>query len=117
MTKDDAMSGRKQPTTETIRAADALAQWSTLLDQVTKHDIHVLLETDGVPVAAIISAKELRRLERIAAAWDEPFKALDRTREAFKDIPDDELEREVEKAVTEARAELRAERDELTSTS
>ena len=103
------MSDQKRSATETIKAADIPAQWSMLLDQVSKHDVHVLVEKGGVPVAAIISAKELRRLERIAAAWDEPFKALDRTGEAFKNESPEDIEREVAKAVEEARAELRAE--------
>ncbi len=41
---------------------------------------------------------------------EENFKALDATRAAFKDVPDEELEREVVKAVKWARAEIRKER-------
>ena len=56
-------------------------------------------------------ARGLARLSRLEAEWDAPFKALDRTREAFRDVPADELEREIPKAVEEARAQLRAERE------
>jgi len=57
----------------------------------------------------IISPDDLARLNRLAAEWDAPFAALERTREAFRDVPDEELEREIPQAVEVARAQLRAE--------
>jgi len=41
-------------------------------------------------------------------ARTERFKALDATREAFKDVPDEELEREANRGVLEARLKRRA---------
>jgi hypothetical protein len=42
------------------------------------------------------------------AEREERFKALDATRDAFRDVPPEELEREVEKALAEVREENRA---------
>jgi hypothetical protein len=36
---------------------------------------------------------------------EKAFEIIDRMREAFKDVPEDEIEREVEKAIAEVRAE------------
>jgi len=40
-------------------------------------------------------------------AAEDPFAVIDETREAFKDVPPDEIEREAAKAVAEVRAERR----------
>ena len=45
----------------------------------------------------------------------ERFKALDATREAFKDVPEEELEAEVAKALASARRQIREERAKLRS--
>lgn len=58
-------------------------------------------------MAAIISADDLERFNRMEAQRAERFKALDETREAFRDVPDEELEREVAKAVAAARQKHR----------
>ena len=71
----------------------------------------------GIPVAAIISPDDWERFQRFEAEWDAPFAALDRTRDAFKDVPEEELERQVRQGVTEARAQLRAERERAGTTS
>jgi hypothetical protein len=66
----------------------------------------VLFEKSGIPVAAVVTVDDLKRLQGLDASREEDFKALDATRAAFKDIPDQELEREVNRAVSEARKEL-----------
>jgi len=67
------------------------------------------VEKSGIPVAAIISAQDLELLGQMEAQRAERFKALDATREAFKDAPDQELEREVSKALTAARQKRKEE--------
>lgn len=102
------MSGRKQPTTETVNAADAAARWSALLDKVAKHDTRVVVEAGGVSAAAVISSDDLTRLEQFEAAREADFKVVDEIRAAFKDVPDEELEQEVNRAFWEARERRRA---------
>jgi prevent-host-death family protein len=106
------MREREQPKTQTMTVSEARSQWSQLLSRVFRRQARVVVEKSGIPVAAIISPEDLARFNRLEAEWDEPFKALDRTREAFRDIPAGELEREVPKAVEEARTQLRAEREQ-----
>jgi hypothetical protein len=64
-----------------------------------------------VPVAALVSADDLRRLNELEARWQEQIAAMYEISRSFADVPIDELERQVELAVAEARAELRAERE------
>jgi len=54
----------------------------------------VLVEKSGIPVAAIISAEDFKRLARLEAERNRDFAILDEMREAFKDVPLEEIERE-----------------------
>jgi prevent-host-death family protein len=99
------------PTIETMKFTDARQQLSRVVNRVARHETRILLEKSGVPVAAIVSADDLRRLEELEMRRQEQFEAMARFSDAFSDVPLDELERQVERAVAEARAELRAERE------
>jgi prevent-host-death family protein len=96
-----------EPTTETITAAAAREQWDEIIDRVKTREARFLVERDGKPVAALISAHELEILERYQREREEDFKALDRMRAAFADVPDDEIEQEIEKALANVRAQRR----------
>jgi prevent-host-death family protein len=110
--KGETMS-ESQPITEVIQASEARQQWSQLLNKVFRGEMRVLVEKSGIPVAAIISAEDLKRLKQLEAERAERFAILDEIQEAFKDVPTAELEREVAKAIHEVREEGRAdERDQ-----
>ncbi len=70
------------------------------------------MQRSGIPVAAIVTVEELRRLEQMDDRREQLFAVLTAISDKFKDVPPEELEREVNKAVAEARAEHRAERAE-----
>lgn len=97
----------REPITETINATDAKEQWGRILGRVALRETRVIVEENGIPVPAMISARDLERLEVFEAEREEDFKAIDRMREAFKDVPDEELEREIACAIAEVRAENR----------
>lgn len=99
------------PVTKTLRATEAHQQWSGLLDQVSKKKARVLVEKDGVPVAAIVSPEDLERMTEYERRREEGFKALHEIGAAFKDIHREELEREVDKAVAQVREEMRREKE------
>ena len=99
----------REPMTQTMKASEARQQFSQLLNQVFRRETRVIVEKSGIPVAAIISAQDLERFSRSEAEREQQFKILDEIGEAFKDVPDEELEREVARAVAEARAKLREE--------
>ena len=57
----------EQPRRQTMTASEARQNWSEVLDSVLHGRVRVVIEKDGTPTAAIISAEELDRLERIEA--------------------------------------------------
>ena len=96
--------------THTMNVTQARENWSTVVNAVFRRQKRVVLEKAGIPVAALVSAEDLARLQRYDAARAARFAVRDRIGAAFADVPDDELEREVAKAVAEVRADLQAER-------
>ena len=102
---------RNQPTIETMQFTEARQQLSQVVNRVARGERRVLLEKSGIPVAAIVSADDLRILTELEARREARFAAISRISEAFADVPVEDLEREITQALSEARAELRAERD------
>jgi prevent-host-death family protein len=98
---------RLEPPTERINVTEARRGWSGLLNRVFRRESRVVIEKSGIPVAAIIPYWEYEAFLRMKAKRDERFKALDEFAEPFKDVPLEEIEREVAKAVAEVRAENR----------
>lgn len=89
--------------TEVGRQADAL------VERVRRGEARVLLEKDGVAVAALVSSDDLDRLATIDQQRDRAFEAIERISAAFIDVPVGELEREVERALMDARRKARKE--------
>lgn len=107
------MSGQQgEPPTERINVTEARRGWSGLLNRVFRRESRVVVEKSGIPVAAIIPYREYEFFLHMKSRRDERFKALDAMREAFEDVPAEEIEREVAKAIAEVRAENR-ERERL----
>ena len=96
-----------EPATETIDANAAREQWASLLDRARSQEARFLIECDGKPVAALMSAHDLEMYEMLLEAWDKNGGIIEEIQQLFVDIPDEELEREVEKAIAEVRAEAR----------
>ena len=96
-----------QPATRTVKASEARQQWSQLLNSVFRREARVVVEKSGIPVAALISIPDLEWLERFQERRARDFAILEGSQAAFKDVPPDEIEREVAKAIAEVRAENR----------
>src|SRR5216684_1545697 len=56
-----------EPTTQTMKASQARQEWSQILNRVFRKQTRVLVEKSGIPVAAIVSADDLERLDRLDA--------------------------------------------------
>lgn len=100
----------QHPVSRTMKASDVRQQWSQVLHAVYRKEARVLVEKSGIPVAAIVSVEDLERLNRLDEEHERDVAVLDEIGEAFKDVPVEELERQVAKALAEVRAERRAER-------
>lgn len=95
---------------QTVKVTDARQQFSELVNQVFRNRSRVMIEKSGIPVAALISAQDMERFGQLEAQREQRFRALAETGEAFKDVPVEELEREVAKAIAQVRAENRPKR-------
>ncbi len=93
--------------TQVMKASDVRAQWSQLLNNVFRNKARVVVEKSGIPVAAVISAEDLQRFTQMEEQRAKRFEVLNRIGEAFKDVPEKELNRQVKKAINEVRAEKR----------
>jgi prevent-host-death family protein len=105
---------KPEPMTKTVKASDARQQFSQLLNEVFRGENRVVVEKSGIPVAAIISASDFKRLARLEAERNKDFAILDELREAFKDVPPEEIEREVSRAISQIREENRTKRSPAT---
>ena len=76
-----------------------------------------MVENDSGAVAAVISAADFESFQRLLAERRDRFKALEATWQAFEDVPDDELEREVSRAVAAVREANRQRGRRVTSSS
>lgn len=94
----------REPPTQTIASSEARAQWSNLINRVARRQTRVIVEKSGIPVAAIVSADDLERLQDLDRRRAERFRILDEIGDAFKDVPDQELVGEISRALTEVRA-------------
>jgi prevent-host-death family protein len=103
----------EQPTTQTMKISEVKQQLNRLVNQVYRRETRVMVEKSGIPVAGIVSAEDLRRLDQLDRERAERFNVLEEFGEAFKDVPVEELEREVARALAEVRAERRAQHEQV----
>jgi hypothetical protein len=71
----------------------------------------VLVEKAGIPVAALVSAEDLKQLARLDEQRAERRRVVDAMREPFRGVPPEEIAQETAKAVDEVRDEMRQERE------
>lgn len=93
--------------TQVMKASDVRQQWSQLLNKVFTDQTRIVVEKSGIPIAAVISAEELERFTRLEEQRKQRFKILDRIGEVFKDVPEEEIDREVNRVIAKMRAKKR----------
>ncbi|MDE2868359.1 MAG: type II toxin-antitoxin system prevent-host-death family antitoxin [Chloroflexota bacterium] len=101
------MRGR-EAVTERVAASQAKRDWSKVINRAFSGEVRFVVEKHGTPVAGIVSADDVARLEQLDAEWaaeaHEVFKAFGR---AFRDQTPEQIEEAVAQAVAEVRAENR----------
>jgi prevent-host-death family protein len=89
--------------TQTINASTARQEWSKILNKVFREETRIVVEKSGIPVAAIISTEDLKRLDQLEKERADRFRILDEVKTAFRDIPGAEIENEADQALTHVR--------------
>jgi hypothetical protein len=100
-----------EPPERTIDIRDVAATWPNVRKAVSRKRERIVLEEDGVAVAAIVSLQDLKVLARLDAEREERFKVFDRIGAAFAHETPEESDRLAALAVAEAREEMRRERE------
>jgi prevent-host-death family protein len=98
----------QEPLTQTMKASQARQAWSHLLDQVFRRETRVVVEQDGIPVAAIVSTQDLERLQQLEQQRQRDLATLRASQAGFQDESADEVERQLAQALAEVRAERSA---------
>ena len=93
----------QEPMTQTMKISEVKNTLSSVVNKVYRNETRVLVEKSGVPVAALVSPEDLKRLSQWDRERDERFAVIDRMRAAFADVPPEEIEREADRSVTAAR--------------
>lgn len=101
----------KQRTVETMSVSEARKRFSEALNRVRRNDVRIIVEKSGIPVGAFVSVEDIRRLERLEKDRAERMldlrEAIAVTRAEFRDVPPEEIEREIAKAMEEVDEEER----------
>ncbi len=93
----------RPPATQTMSTTDARQQFASVLNCVFRKETRVVVEKSGIPVAVIVSAEDLKRLDRLDEQDREAWETLAAMRAPFKDVPPEEIERETDRIIAEHR--------------
>lgn len=109
------MAQQQTPTETVMKLTETKQQLSQIVNRVARGETRVVVEKSGLPVAAIISIEEYRRFgqqdQKEAAARAALIATFNSISDAFKDVSDEELERQLAMAQQEARAKMSADRE------
>jgi prevent-host-death family protein len=104
------MAVPRQRTTGTMSVSESRKQYSEILNRVYRDEEQVVIEKNGIPVAAIVPLSVVRDAEATTRRRAELRAAFEATRAEFQDIPPEEIEREIERAIAEVDEDRRLRR-------
>jgi prevent-host-death family protein len=91
----------QEPGIRTMKISDVKARLSTLVNEVYRHETRVLVEKASIPVAALVSIEDLKRLVALDEQRVERRRDLESMREPIRGVPAEEMERETATTVAE----------------
>jgi prevent-host-death family protein len=95
--------GDLEPKTRTRTISEVQRELSALVQAVHRGETRVIVEREGVAVAALVPIADLTRLQQFDRDWDRHTRALERFSEAFADVPTEEAEAEVARIIADLR--------------
>jgi hypothetical protein len=94
----------------TVDAEEVRRSWPDTLSAVSRKGARLVVEENGIAIAAIVSLQDLERLARLDAEREAGFAALERIAASFPEETEEESERISDLAIAEVREEMRRER-------
>ncbi|MDQ3692306.1 MAG: type II toxin-antitoxin system Phd/YefM family antitoxin [Chloroflexota bacterium] len=88
---------KHQPSPASVEISEVRDRLDALIERVSNEEARVVMTKSGVPVAVLVPAAELSRLDSFARQRAERFKVIDEVRAAFAGVPDEEIERETDR--------------------
>ena len=95
--------GKQGLVTRLMTFSEVKSTFANLVDAIARHETRVLVQKDGVPVAALVSVEDLMRLKLLARDGAESPQALERIGAALRDVTPNEAERNIERIISEGR--------------
>lgn len=92
------------PVTQTMDIDLVKHQLSSVIQCVSNREARVLVEQPGIPVAAIVSIDDLKRLQQLDQEWEQTTQAIVRLSQTFADIPVADLEEKIAEIIGDNRA-------------
>lgn len=92
----------------TMKASDVRDNWSQAVEAVAGGEARIQIERSGIPVAGLVSARDLEWLAQRDRQLEELRGVVQQMRQAFVDVPTEEIEAEVARALAEVRAQGRS---------
>ncbi len=89
--------------TQTLNASNVRSNWSQLLNKVFRGETEILVEKSGIPIAAIVSAEEYQKLQRIKRQRAKNSAAVAEIRAAFTDQTAEQINTGIETSIKEVR--------------
>jgi prevent-host-death family protein len=100
----------KKPITVVMSASEVRQHFAGTVNEAAKGHARFVIEKNGVPSAAVVSARDMDRLAMLDAKRETNLKLLDEIRAAFAGIDPEEIERQFAADLAEVRAEMTRER-------
>ena len=97
--------GNHEVNTRIWAISEAPRELSDLIEKVRRGEPRVIVEQDGVAVAAIVPIADLNRLQQFDREWKQHTRAMERFSAAFSDVPTEEAEAEVARIIADLRRE------------
>lgn len=99
------MAFPKQPTTETMSVSESRKQYSEILNRVFRDDERVVIEKNGIPIAAIVPMSVVHSVEEKEQRRANLLQAWRNAQQGFVGVDEEEAEREIAEALDEIKQE------------
>ena len=93
----------QEGTRSRVVAGNIQRRWSEVVNEVSRDKTRIIVEKSGVPVAGVVSPQDMEWLQERDRRLAELRDVMDDIRNAFRDVPPQEFNREVERAVRDSR--------------
>jgi prevent-host-death family protein len=105
-----SMASKHAPQEKVMNLTETRQHFSQLIAEVARGDSYIVVEKNGTASAVIVEPEEFRRYQRFSEEQRQKrerlFERLARLGDAFEEVSDEELERELRQAQAQVKDEM-----------